>query len=338
MISGRGLFRFDWGVSASPHLGRLWGRRVPGLFGRLGEWCRRRFSRTNETKKAAQPGKKGLGSAARVQNLRALLEHSPASHARKTLRVPAAEGSGDGRRPRTVRSRCPGPRVGDPWSQLQLRHRLPSRCEDGAAGVGPGPLPFLERLCGALLRGASGQGQSGRVCVARAAPVTPSSSCRNRRPLPALAGRAFYEGAPEAKLGVRPRKRDRGDPRSPEAPFRGRRPDPAAPSAAGESLIKPSGGAGPEGAGRAAGPAPASERSRGWTPSAPWPAPARLGARGARARGCAGGPQRGFASHRPEPGALQAGPELRRRAAVLGSVLFTFREAVWSAPRRRASL
>lgn len=107
-------------------------------------------------------------------------------------------------------------RVGDPWSHLQLRYRLPSRREGGAPGIAPRPLPFLERLCGAPLRCASGQGESSRVCVARAAPVTPSSSSRNRRPLPALAGRAFCEGAPEAKLGVRPRKPDSGEPRSPE--------------------------------------------------------------------------------------------------------------------------
>lgn len=175
-------------------------------------------------------------------------------------------------RPRTIRSRGPGPR-GDAGAQGGFcgRSRGPlasPQTEAPAPPPGPGtarrrgdqavPSPLLEGPCGARLRCASGRGASSRVCVARAAPVTPSWSSRSRRPLPALAGPAFYAAVPAAR-------RDAGQARCParqagqaqvRTHWRGcprLRPRDAARSVAGESLITPSGG---RGQGRGVLPAP----------------------------------------------------------------------------------
>lgn len=151
-------------------------------------------------------------------------------------RVIFAQCWGYGRRSRTIRSRGPGPRgrrleprlisargVGGPLASppTKVPATLQVRGPRGAAEIAPGPLPFRERPCGALLRCASGQGKSSRVCVARAAPVTPSSSSRNRRRLPALLDAPLMRAPPGPSLRVGPRQQGRGDRRSPERGSRG---------------------------------------------------------------------------------------------------------------------
>lgn len=136
-------------------------------------------------------------------------------------------------------------RTRDLWPHLRLRHPPPVQVRNCAAGVGPGSSPFLEGLCEVRLR-CAGREASSRVCVAWTAPVTSSSSSGSGAPfMRARARRGLLVGQ------VRRRDHHGRTRRRPPAPVvqccaaascRSL-------SASGDSLIKPSGGAGPEGRG-----------------------------------------------------------------------------------------
>lgn len=172
-------------------------------------------------------------------------------------------------------------RARDLWPHLRLRHPPPVQVRNCAAGVGPRSSPFLEGLCGVRLR-CAGRGASSRVCVAWTAPVTPSSSSGSGAPfMRARARRGLLVG--------QARRRDH------HGRTRRRPPAPVVQgcaaassgslSASGDSLIKPSGGAGPEGAGRLAGHAlQRSGSPPGQAPSAVRQAPAGLAAGGPESR------------------------------------------------------
>lgn len=171
-----------------PRLGRLESELLRSLEGRGGAGCplyfpptikRKGFSTREErsrkhssgtrghfwTVTGGQPRRKdGEGHFSGARCLRRPLSH-------RWLPRPGSPG-----RPREPRVISAGG-VWDPWPPLGLKYLLPSGLGGGAARIGPGPLPFLERPSRALFRGASGEGASSRVCVARTARVTPFS-CR----------------------------------------------------------------------------------------------------------------------------------------------------------------
>ena len=169
-----------------------------------------------------------------------LVEHAVARGARTghlALCVPEARGpQGLRQEPGAVSARAR-----DLWPHLRLRHPPPVQVRNCAAGVGPGSSPFLEGLCEVRLR-CAGREASSRVCVAWTAPVTSSSSSGSGAPfMRARARRGLLVG--------QARRRDH------HGRTRRRPPAPVVQccaaascrslSASGDSLIKPSGGAGP---------------------------------------------------------------------------------------------
>lgn len=211
----------------------------------------------------------------------------------------------------------------------------------GAAPRGSARGPYLSwngrrGLCSAAL---AGKGlQAG--CAWPGPRGSLHSLADDRRPLLAPAGSAFYAGAPEAGActGQAGRPDTTAGPQSPRAPepqARGLSPGAAAPSTAGESLIKASGGAGPEG------------RGAGWPrPSRPCPpgqdaprsAPAALRARWPRPHVWALGPPNRFASDSSGPGRRPRRPRAAPRRCRSAERDRVCREAAWSVPHRRASL
>lgn len=187
--------------------------------------------------------------------------------------------------PLASEARVPGATAGAQWGNFCRRSVGPlasprTKVPATPLGLGAAPRgsargPYLSwngrrGLCSAAL---AGKGlQAG--CAWPGPRGSLHSLADDRRPLLAPAGSAFYAGAPEAgactgQAGCPDTTAGPQSPRAPEPPARGLSPGAAAPSTAGESLIKASGGAGPEGAGRPAGPAPRVRAHPGRTPRVP---------------------------------------------------------------------